>query len=37
MIDFLFAPWFIEAVATIVAGVVVITVVYFCVERFKGE
>lgn len=37
MIEFLSATWFIEAVVTIVAGIVLVTVVYFCVERFKGE
>jgi hypothetical protein len=34
---FLKQTWLIEGLITIGAGVVVVTVVYFCVERFKGE
>jgi hypothetical protein len=37
MIEFLSATWFIEAVATIVAGVVVVTMVYIFVERFMDK
>ena len=34
---FMQQTWMIEGLVTIIAGVVVVTVVYFCVERFKGE
>ena len=30
-------PWLIEGLVTVVAGAVVVTIVYFWVEHFRGE